>query len=321
MTSSRRGSIVGATWLIGLGILFLVRQAVDLPWSQAWPMFIILVGVATFVTTALTWRPGVASLWAFSWPIAWIVIGCILLASTTGTLAQRPGELIAEWWPWALVILGAWFLIGAFIPGPRSPETLVLPIDGAQAAAIRINFGAGTLTTHPAATGNLIDGTFRGGIRHEVEGLGRVRLSQDTTEGVPWLDRESTWDLGLSAEIPLDLRLDVGAARTMLDLADLQVRRLELHTGASETRVRLPRSAGATQVRTESGAASLTLEIPVGVAARIRSKMTLGSSQIDEARFPRIGDVYQSADYGTAANHVDIDAQGGVGSLRIASAG
>ena len=74
-----------------------------------------------------------------------------------------------------------------------------------------------------------------------------------------------------------------------------------------------------TEVKTEHGAASLSIEVPAGVAARIRSRITLGSSQIDEARFPRIGDVYQSLDYGTAANRVDIDASGGVGSLRISS--
>ena len=45
--------------------------------------------------------------------------------------------------------------------------------------------------------------------------------------------------------------------------------------------------------------------------------MALGSNQIDPARFPRIGDVYQSLDYGTAANRVDIDVRGGVGSLRV----
>jgi hypothetical protein len=40
---------------------------------------------------------------------------------------------------------------------------------------------------------------------------------------------------------------------------------------------------------------------------------------VDVARFPRVGDVYQSIDYGTATNSVDIDASGGVGSLRIIS--
>ena len=61
----------------------------------------------------------------------------------------------------------------------------------------------------------------------------------------------------------------------------------------------------------------LTIEVPAGVAARIRSRMALGSNQIDPSRFPRVGDVYQSIDYGSAEHHVDIDVRGGVGSLRL----
>jgi len=318
MTPARRGSFVGATWLIGLGVVLLVRQAMDLPWSQAWPLFIVLVGVAGLITRALTWRPGIANLWAFTWPVAWIVVGCVLLASTTGNLGQDPWSLIADYWPWLLIILGIWFVIGALIPGgPRLEETLAVPLGGVQAAEVRVRFGAGTLVTRAAGPGNLIDGEFRGGVVHRANGPGRSELSQDTTYGLPWLDHDATWTLGLTAEVPLDLRLDIGAARTTLDLLDLKVRRLEVQTGASETRIRLPRAAGATEVKTGHGAASLTVEVPPGVAARIRTRMALGSSQIDETRFPRIGDVYQSVDYGTAANHVDIDASGGVGSLRI----
>ncbi len=318
MTGVRRGPLVAATWLIGLGIVLLVRQAADLPWGQAWPLFVILVGVASFVTTALDWRPGFAGLWAFTWPIAWIVVGSILLASTTGSLEEGPAELIATWWPWAAVILGVWFLVGAIVPGgPGLVESLAIPLGGVQAAAVRISFGAGTLSVHPAAAGHLVDGEFRGGVIHRTAGAGQVELRQDTSFGIPWVDRESAWQLGLTTEVPLDLRLDIGAARSTLDLIDLKVRRLELHTGASDTRVRLPRAAGATEVRTETGAASLTLEVPAGVAARIHSRMALGSSQIDEARFPRAGDVFQSIDYATATNRVDIDAEGGVGSLRV----
>ncbi len=320
MTGPRRGSLIGATWLIGLGIVFLVRQATDLPWTQAWPMFVILAGVAGIVTTALNWRPSFGNLWDFTWPIALTVIGCVLLAGTTGSLGGDPGDLFAQYWPWALVILGVWFLIGALVPsGHHLEESLQVPLAGASSADIRVKFGAGTLTAHAAAPGSLIDGDFRGGVVHRTHGAGRAELTQDTTYGMPWLERESAWDMGLTAEVPLDLRVDIGAARTTLDLVDLKLRRLEVHTGASETRIRLPRAAGATEVRSEHGAASLTIEIPNGVAARIRVRMALGSTQIDESRFPRIGDVYQSVDYGTAQNRVDIDAQGGMGSLRITS--
>lgn len=317
MRGARRGSLIAASWLIGLGIVFLVREATGLPWGEAWPLFVILVGVVGVVSTALTWRPGLANLWAFTWPVSWIVVGSLLLASTTGSIGQGPGELIDQYWPWALIILGIWCLIGAIVPGPKPEEALVLPLAGAPEAEVRIKFGAGTLTASQAAPGNLVDGAFRGGVTHRWLGPGRVELAQDTTYGLPWLDRESSWTVGLTGEVPLDVRVDVGAARATLDLSDLRIRRLDLHTGASETRVRLPRAAGRTEVRTDHGVASLTLEVPAGVAARIRTKMALGSSQIDPVRFPRLGDWYQSADYDTAANRVDIDASGGVGSLKV----
>ena len=202
MSGPRRGSIIAASWLIGLGIVFLVRQAADLPWTEAWPLFVILLGVVGLVTTAMSWRPGFANLWAFTWPVAWIVIGSILLASTTGALGTDPGSLFAEYWPWALIALGVWFVIGALIPGGRVEEALVVPLAGAPAADVRIKFGAGTLTTAAAAAGSLVDGSFRGGVVHRSGGPGKVELSQDTTYGLPWLDRESTWTVGLTREVP-----------------------------------------------------------------------------------------------------------------------
>lgn len=314
--TARRGSLVGATWLIGLGIVFLVRDAMDWSWGQAWPLFLILVGVAGAISALINGIGRSNILWALTWPVAWIAIGTILLASTTGNLAAGPVELIAEWWPWVLVILGIWFLIGAFVPGGRAVEALVVPLGDARQAKVDIRFGAGELAIHRAAPGALVDGSYPGGVRHRTLGPGHVEIEQDL-DGIPWLDRDSRWDVGLTGEVPLDLRLDVGAYRGLIDLSDLRLATLDLHTGASETRVRLPRSAGATSVTAQAGAASLTIEVPDGVAARIRSRMALGSNQVDPARFPRIGDIYQSLDYGTAANRVDIDVRGGVGSLRV----
>lgn len=320
MTSARRGSLVGATWLIGIGVLFLVKQGLDLSWGEAWPLWIILLGIATFVSAMIDGRFRATGLWAFTWPIVWIIAGVVLFLSTTGRLGPDAGDLIAKWWPFALIILGVWFLIGAVAPVGRGlTESIVLPLDGAADANVRIRFGAGTLTTHAAASGNLVDGTFAGGGSHRQDGPNRVELTQDTSYGVPWFDRRSDWNVGLTAEVPLDLRVETGASRVLLDLGDLNVRSLDLRTGASETRVLLPRAAGVTSVKAEAGAASLILEVPAGVAARIRSRMALGSTQVDQTRFPAAAGGYESPDYATATNRVDIDAQGGVGSLRVVS--
>jgi len=318
VSSARSGSLIAATWLIGLGVVFLVQRAAGLPWSEAWPLFVILIGVASLVSTIVNRRFELSGLWAFTWPVSWIVVGVVLWLSATGSIGQGPTDLIAEYWPWALVVLGIWFVIGAVVPSGRGlSETLALPLAGTPDAGVRIRFGAGNLTTRPAAAGNLVDGEFVGGVIHRLVGPGRIELVQDTRYGLPWIERRSDWTVGLTAEIPLDLKVDAGASRAVLDLGGLRVRTLEIQTGASETRVLLPRAAGATSVKAQAGAASLTLEVPTGVAARIRTRMGLGSTQVDQARFPASAGGYESPDYATAANRVDIDVQGGVGSLRV----
>jgi Domain of unknown function (DUF5668) len=341
VSAANRGSLIGGTWLVGVGVVFLIRQSTGLPWEQAWPLFVILVGVAGLVSTTVG-LGRYRGYWAYTWPVAWIVVGVVLLASTTGYISTEPGQLIGEWWPLAVILLGAWFLLGALfsrtpaspfsrasgtvsgapgpladVPGSTPYDNIVIPLEGATDAAVRITFGAGQLTTSRAAAGNLVDGTLGGGGNYVRQGPNRVQLTQETQFGLPWLDHPSDWAVGLTDEVPLDLRVDTGASRARLDLGDLRVRSLDIRTGASEARVLLPRAAGETTVHAETGAASLEFEVPAGVAAQIRSKMALGSTQVDEARFPRVGDLYQSPDYGTSANRVQIDVQGGMGSVRI----
>jgi hypothetical protein len=318
MTSARRGPFLAATWLIGLGVVLLVQQLLDIPWVEAWPLFIILVGVVSFVTTALDWTRGMSVLWAFTWPVVTILIGAVLLASTTGVLAQGPLEMLLQWWPILLIVLGIWFLFGALFARSTPLESLSMPLEGATDAQVRIRFGAGEVAVSRGQAGNLVDGRFEGGVVAKRDG-NRLELRQDTDRGIPWLERQSDWTVGLTGEIPLDLRIDTGAARGDLDLSDLRVRSVELHTGASETRLRLPRQAGATSIRAQTGAASLLIEVPAGVGVRIRSRMTLGTTDIDQTRFPREGDGYASPEYATAANRADIEVQGGVGSIRVVS--
>jgi hypothetical protein len=318
VANARRGSLIGATWLIGIGLVFIIQRAAGWSWDQAWPLWLILVGAALVVSTIVNGRLEFDGTWALTWPIAWTAVGVVLLLSTTRTIGSGPAELIGTYWPWLLIALGVWFVIGAVLPSGRGlTETLTIPLRDASAADVRIQFGAGTLQTRVAAAGNLVDGDFAGGVLQREPGPGRIELRQDTRYGIPWLERSSTWSVGLTDRVPLDLRIQGGANRSMLDLRELKVRRHEVQTGASETRVVLPRAAGHTDVKTSHGAASLLIEVPAGVAARIRTRMAIGQTRVDETRFPRTADGYESPDFATATNRVDIDAEGGVGSLTV----
>ncbi len=312
------GGVLAATWLIGLGVVFLLQQTLNLPWGRAWPMFVILAGIGTLVGLVVGVDHRRRWFTALAWPVLLIVAGTLLLLSTTGKLGIEPADLVAGWWPVAVIALGVWLLLGALLPGSRGgDEALELPLAGAASARVKIGFGGGELEIGRGRSGFLVDAAFEGmPARYDLRGPGNVSLSVDAP-GWPWWDRTTRWRIGLPAEVPLDVELGSGAAKTRLDLGDLQVRSLKIGTGASDTRVRLPQAAGETRVRAESGAASMSFEVPVGVAARIRSKMALGSTRVDETRFPRTAAGWETPGYEAAQNRVELEISGGVGSVEI----
>jgi hypothetical protein len=126
------------------------------------------------------------------------------------------------------------------------------------------------------------------------------------------------WDLSLTNEVPLTLKINSGASASVFDLSDLLVTELKLETGASSTEITMPARAGNTIADIETGVSSIKMNIPDGVAARIRVKSGLASVQVNPTRFPRSdGDVYQSPDYATASNRTNITIEAGVGSVEI----
>ena len=192
-----------------------------------------------------------------------------------------------------------------------------MPLAGAAEVSVGIKFGGGELTVQHGPDEMLVSGEFRGGVIRRSPGPGRVELEQEGWH-VPWTrDEWPRWRVGLTGAVPMDLQVEGGASKTVLDLRELRVRSLGLKTGASETRVTLPQAAGHTTVRSESGAAAVFFDVPAGVAARIRTKMGLGGSDIDTARFPKVGDGWESPDFATATNRVEIEAQGGLGSVTV----
>jgi len=317
-STPRAGTLIAATWLIGLGAIFLVQQTMAIPWSKAWPLFIVLVGAAGLISVFFEQRRARNMVAALAWPVTFLAVGIALFLSTTGRIGMEPGDLVAQWWPAALIVLGGWLLLAAAIPGSaKADEELSMPLAGAGEASVRIKFGGGELTVEHGPDEMLVSGEFRGGVIRRSAGPGRVELEQEGWH-VPWgRDEWPRWRVGLTGAVPMDLQVEGGASKTVLDLRELRVRSLGIKTGASETRVTLPQAAGHTTVRSESGAAAVFFDVPAGVAARIRTRMGLGGSDIDTARFPRVGDGWESPDFATAANRVEIEAEGGLGSVTV----
>ena len=47
MSPGQRGGIIGGVWLVLLGGVFLLQQAMDPGWAQAWPLFVVMAGLGS----------------------------------------------------------------------------------------------------------------------------------------------------------------------------------------------------------------------------------------------------------------------------------
>lgn len=322
MSASNRGTIVAGIWLIAIGAVFLAQAALDLPWNEAWPLWVIAVGVGTGLSSlvALSGRRRSASiiLWALVWPAIITAVGVLLFADLAGLADIDAVGILAQWWPLALIAIGLIVLVGALWPRQRGViDQVAVPVGGAATGEVTIKFGAGRLDIGRGRPGMLVEGTAEGGAIIRDLGQGRVELETDVAQIWPWFGQATHWRLGLAPDLPLALRVEGGASTSDLQLGELLVSSLTVKTGASSTRIALPREVEDCVVRVESGAAQVSIEVPAGVAARIRSQMGLGSTNVDTGRFPSSPSGWQSPDYEASSRRVSIEVQGGLGSVRI----
>ena len=261
---------------------------------------------------------------AIFWGTLIILIGVILMAGNLLAVNMWPFL-----WPAIIIFAGIWLLVWSQIrPKSVAGEEVVIPLNGASRAGISIRHGAGRLVLHEGAGPNVLaSGSFTGGLRHTENRRGdaldvEMRVPEDIwmNFGGPWIFGPWTpilWDVRLNEGIPMTLDLETGAGESRLDLSKLKVEEIRLKTGASSTELTLPARAGKTRVKVTSGAASVVLRVPDGVAARIAVESGLAGITIDQSRFPRSGSGYQSADYDRAENSADIQVETGVGAVEI----
>ena len=254
------------------------------------------------------------------WGLLFIILAALLLLSQQKILK---GNIWEYFWPAALILVGLWMVTGYFFRGQmQSPENVVLSLGSARSVSFKLDHGAGKLNLHAGASaGNAFTGACRGGLDVKSESVGdrlqvKLRTPSQFWEWSPGTGLD--WDLSLTNEVPLTLKINSGASASVFDLSDLLVTELKLETGASSTQITMPARAGSTLADIEAGVSSLKMTIPTGVATRIRVKSGLASVHVNATRFPRTdGDVYQSADYATASNRADITIEAGVGSVEI----
>jgi hypothetical protein len=259
------------------------------------------------------------------WGILVLIIGLIFLAISLGWLKGVNGWSLI--WPVVLVFVGIWFLVSSLTRKQRPLERHDLAInkENDQEVAIKLEYGAGKLELGPSENpAVLVEGALLGEFAQVVTRDGNkanIKLSAGPHMFMDWPNTMGShsleWKLSLNKDLPMELSIESGASESIFNLTDLKITNLKLGTGASSNKIYLPAKAGSTQVKVDAGAASIDIFIPQGVAARIKLDSAISGNKVDNTRFPWNGKVYESSDFESAQNKVEIKISSGVGSINI----
>ncbi len=233
-------------------------------------------------------------------------------------------------------------------------HSLSEPLNGAITATIDVNTGTGNLTIDSLADGAqlLARGAVeymegQDPPRPQIcTSSGQATFSLKAQGGrqpsfrMPWsaFNGATHWQLHLNPAVPSDITATSGGGNVKLNLTGMVVTRVLADSGGGNLEVVLPENAarldvsarsgggkvvveigsgtvGSGTVEAHSGAGNVTIRLPGDLPARIHATTGMGKAIIDP-RFAKLeAGTYQSSDYDTAADRVDISVKSGAGNV------
>jgi len=158
----------------------------------------------------------------------------------------------------------------------------------------------------------------------------------------PWAacNGATDWQIHLNPNVVSDLTAHSDGGNVKLDLAGMAVTRVSADTGGGNMVVVLPDNAanlsviartgagdvtveigsgttGSSTINANSGAGNVVVRLPDGIAAKIHATSGMGKMIVD-SQFSKIDDgTYQSPDYDTATDKVEITLNSGAGNVSV----
>ncbi len=203
-------------------------------------------------------------------------------------------------------------------------ETHTVEAAGVHFAEIDLMMGAGELNLRGADQDPLLKGTFiynRSRLKPDIDyhlfnETGILRIRHDKHSGVSFGNIRNEWDLQLSKDLPVELKIKLGAGQSTLDLRGIQMTDLDIDMGVGEMTLDLqgPHSESL-DVRIDGGVGSGTIYLPADVGVRVRVDGGLGS--IHTRGLKKSGRTYTNGAYGRSDVEIEIDIDVGIGSLTL----
>jgi len=312
--------------------------------ARFWPLLLVVWGL-----DAVFRREGIVG------PALLIGVGFVFLLSNLGYLALDVWIAIIRLWPILLVAIGLdiaighrrspwWSLVGlvvvlALLAGALlaygitvdrgqalSSEQISQPLQAASHAKVVIEPAVGSILIDTLSGPDLlVSGNIRLGNAGQVSqsysvtgntGTYTLRRTGTSFVGYPFgTAGEWGWKLGLSAAIPIDLKVTMGAGNIDLDLTTLDLSALQVDMGVGKTTLTLPKG-GRFQGKIDSAIGQIEVIVPPGTALRVKADTGLANINVPQD-FIKEGDFYSSPAYATSASRIDLEASQAIGNIQI----
>lgn len=206
-------------------------------------------------------------------------------------------------------------------------NTTTIPLDGATSGSIRITMGAGEFTLGGGAPAfSLMEATvFSSAAEWQPEILASVNGTEKTVtmveqghEGRDWfaLPTPDRWHIQVNDGVPVDLKVEVGAGDSNLDLGSLNLTSFVVSNGAGNTDIDISRSrSGPFRAEVHNGVGDLTVRIDKRSNTRI--SVHSGVGDISTIGIVNNNNTYTTAGFNPSLPVSEIAITQGVGSIQL----
>jgi hypothetical protein len=293
----KREGLVASTFMIGIGVIFLLANLGYLNVS-VWQMVLTL------------------------WPILIIAIGFDILIGRRSIWASIAGIVVI-----VAILFGSLWLFGATISSgiALTGEQFEQSLNGAARASVNIEGGAGDMQVGTANKPDvLLTGIVPSGSYDQIQtsysvtgGNGTFILMDTGVQGfVPFGSIQGMgWSFLLTESIPLELSLGLGAGNFDADLRKSNLDALVINTAVGDTQVILP-EIGRFDAQVTGAIGQIVIVIPRGIGVRVNPDTALVSLDIPD-NYLSSGGVYESPNYDSADNRIDLSVDLAIGNVVI----
>ena len=129
-------------------------------------------------------------------------------------------------------------------------------------------------------------------------------------------NNENSVEINLNTKPLWNIDMGLGAGEAKFDLSDFRVKSLKVSTGVADLNVKLGDKVNRTDVKIESGVASVTLEIPESVGCEVRIDGMLNDKNLGDLQKVSDG-LYRSPGFDQATRKIIIDYEAGLSEVNI----